>query len=87
MNPEALLFWNLWLDSEAERCYRKFKTYHWLMEAGVDVNCKNVAVFSSCLKIFYIHAYGHIYMHVFIDFVVVDNHVLIEFEGNWHCCS
>ncbi|XP_012569477.1 uncharacterized protein [Cicer arietinum] len=43
MNPEALLFWNLWLDSEAERCYRKFKTYHWLMEAGVDVNCKNVA--------------------------------------------
>ncbi|XP_058771457.1 uncharacterized protein LOC131644862 isoform X1 [Vicia villosa] len=41
--PEALLFWNLWLDSEAERCYRKFKTYHWLMEAGVDVNCKNVA--------------------------------------------
>ncbi|WJX26822.1 hypothetical protein P8452_15696 [Trifolium repens] len=47
MHPEASLFWNLWLDSEAERCYRKFKTYHWLMEAGVDVNCKNVAVFSS----------------------------------------
>ncbi|XP_045804564.1 uncharacterized protein LOC123897821 isoform X1 [Trifolium pratense] len=43
MHPEASLFWNLWLDSEAERCYRKFKTYHWLMEAGVDVNCKNVA--------------------------------------------
>ncbi|CAI8590973.1 unnamed protein product [Vicia faba] len=43
MPPEALLFWNLWLDSEAERCYRKFKIYHWLMEAGVDVNCKNVA--------------------------------------------
>lgn len=43
MHPEDLLFWNLWLDSEAERCYRKFKTYHWLMEAGVDVNCKNVA--------------------------------------------
>ncbi|KAI5447704.1 uncharacterized protein LOC127080656 isoform X2 [Lathyrus oleraceus] len=43
MPPEASLFWNLWLDSEAERCYRKFKTYHWLMEAGVDVNCKNVA--------------------------------------------
>lgn len=39
------MFLNLWLDSEAERCFRKYKTYHWLMEAGADVNCKNVAVF------------------------------------------
>ncbi|KAK7302970.1 hypothetical protein RJT34_13867 [Clitoria ternatea] len=43
MNPEAFLFRNLWLDSEADRCYRKYKTYHCLMEAGVDVNCTNVA--------------------------------------------
>ncbi|XP_057433495.1 uncharacterized protein LOC130726266 [Lotus japonicus] len=43
MHPEALLFWNLWLDSEAERCYRKYKTYNCLMEAGVEVDCKNVA--------------------------------------------
>ncbi|XP_027339724.1 uncharacterized protein LOC113853324 [Abrus precatorius] len=44
MHPEALLFWNLWLDSEAERCYRKYKTYRYLMEAGMDVTCANVAV-------------------------------------------
>ncbi|KAK7412467.1 hypothetical protein VNO78_03931 [Psophocarpus tetragonolobus] len=43
MHPEALLFLNLWLDSEAERCYRKYKTYHCLMEAGLDVNCTTVA--------------------------------------------
>ncbi|KAG4960344.1 hypothetical protein JHK87_036977 [Glycine soja] len=43
MHPEASLFLNLWLDSEAERCYRKYKTYHCLMEAGLDVNCTTVA--------------------------------------------
>ena len=47
MHPEALLFWNLWLESEAERCYRKFKTIRCLMEAGMDVNSANVAVFPS----------------------------------------
>ncbi|ESW20016.1 hypothetical protein PHAVU_006G174000 [Phaseolus vulgaris] len=43
MHPEALLFLNLWLDSEAERCYSKYKTHHCLMEAGLDVNCTTVA--------------------------------------------
>ncbi|XP_061342748.1 uncharacterized protein LOC133288922 isoform X2 [Gastrolobium bilobum] len=43
MHPMAFLFWNLWLDSEAEQCYTKYKTYHGLMEAGVDVSCTNVA--------------------------------------------
>ncbi|XP_027932677.1 uncharacterized protein LOC114188277 isoform X2 [Vigna unguiculata] len=43
MHPEALLFLNLWLDSEAERCFRKYETYHCLMEAGLDVNCTTVA--------------------------------------------
>ncbi|TKY71861.1 hypothetical protein E2542_SST00594 [Spatholobus suberectus] len=42
LHPETLLFLNLWLDSEAERCYRKYKTYC-PMEAGVDVNCTTVA--------------------------------------------
>ncbi|XP_014519115.1 uncharacterized protein LOC106776243 isoform X1 [Vigna radiata var. radiata] len=43
MHPEALLFLNLWLDSEAERCFSKYETYHCLMEAGLDVNCTTVA--------------------------------------------
>ncbi|KAK7332066.1 hypothetical protein VNO80_28813 [Phaseolus coccineus] len=43
VHPEALLFLNLWLDSEAERCYSKYKTHHCLMEAGLDVNCTTVA--------------------------------------------
>ncbi|XP_020232356.1 uncharacterized protein LOC109812731 isoform X2 [Cajanus cajan] len=43
MHPETLLFLNLWLDTEAERCYRKYRTYHCLMEAGVDLNCTTVA--------------------------------------------
>ncbi|MED6155075.1 hypothetical protein PIB30_002285 [Stylosanthes scabra] len=47
MHPEAMLFWNLWLDSEAERCYRKFKTFRCLMESGMDLNSANVAVFPS----------------------------------------
>ncbi|KAK7245533.1 hypothetical protein RIF29_40379 [Crotalaria pallida] len=42
MPPEALLFRNLWLDCEAERCYRKYKSYRCLMEAGVDVKYANV---------------------------------------------
>ncbi|KAL2340990.1 hypothetical protein Fmac_008930 [Flemingia macrophylla] len=50
MHPETLLFLNLWLDSEAERCYKKYRTYHCLMEAGVDVNCTTVAVFPFALK-------------------------------------
>ncbi|RDX58220.1 hypothetical protein CR513_62477, partial [Mucuna pruriens] len=38
MHPEASLYFKLWLDSEAERCYRKYRSYHYcLMEAGVDV--------------------------------------------------
>lgn len=50
MHPEALLFLNLWLDSEAERCFSKYETYHCLMEAGLDVNCTTVAVFPSPIK-------------------------------------
>ncbi|CAJ1961958.1 unnamed protein product [Sphenostylis stenocarpa] len=42
MHPEALLFLNLWLDSVAKRCYGEYKTYHCLMEAGLDVNCTTV---------------------------------------------
>ncbi|KAF1881860.1 hypothetical protein Lal_00038501 [Lupinus albus] len=42
MPSEALLFRNLWLDCEAECLYRRYKTYHYLMEAGIDVNYTNV---------------------------------------------
>ncbi|KAE9594526.1 hypothetical protein Lalb_Chr18g0054711 [Lupinus albus] len=42
MPSEASLFRNLWLDCEAERCYKRYKTYRCLMEAGIDVNYTNV---------------------------------------------
>ncbi|CAL0301305.1 unnamed protein product [Lupinus luteus] len=42
MPLEASLFRSLWLDCEAERCYKRYKTYRCLMEAGIDVNYTNV---------------------------------------------
>ncbi|OIV95250.1 hypothetical protein TanjilG_21640 [Lupinus angustifolius] len=45
MPSEASLFRSLWLDCEAERCYKRYKTYRCLMEAGIDVNYTNVEEF------------------------------------------
>ncbi|KAI4332527.1 hypothetical protein L6164_017428 [Bauhinia variegata] len=42
IDPQTFLFRNLWLDSEAERCFMKYKAYCRLMETGVDVNRTNI---------------------------------------------